>query len=120
MVLDGELVHFAADGLPDFGALRRRVAMKGQATDRARMRWPASLVVFGVVHLDGHAVRALPYRARRALLDELLPQGERWRLAPSWTERLDDVVEVTRAHELEGVVCKRLDSVYRPGRRSPH
>ena len=37
---------------------------------------------------------------------------------PSWTERFDDVVEVTRAHELEGVVYKRLDAPYRPGRRS--
>ena len=37
---------------------------------------------------------------------------------PSWTERFDDVVEVTRAHELEGVVYKRLDAPYRPWRRS--
>ena len=37
---------------------------------------------------------------------------------PAWTERFDDVVDVTRAHELEGVVYKRLDTPYRPGRRS--
>ena len=38
--------------------------------------------------------------------------------AIGWTGRLDDVVAVTPQHELEGVVYKRLDSRYRPGRRT--
>ena len=59
-----------------------------------------------------------PTRQRRALLRELVADGPGRRLAPSWTERLDDVLAVTREHELEGVVYKRLDSPYRPGRRS--
>ena len=59
-----------------------------------------------------------PTASAAALLADLLPEGERWRLAPAWTERLQDLVEVTRAHEHEGVVFKRLDAAYRPGRRS--
>src|SRR4051812_5364307 len=110
VILDGELVHFAADGRPDFAPLRRRLA----ATDagagaRAAQMAPVMLVVFDVLHLDGRAVRALPYHARRALRADVLPESERWRLAPSWTNRHDDVVKVTRAHELEGVVFKRLE-----------
>jgi ATP-dependent DNA ligase len=75
-----------------------------------RRRWRRSCwSFFDVLHLDGRAVRALPYHARRALLADVLPESERWRLAPSWTNRHDDVVKVTRAHELEGVVFKRLE-----------
>jgi bifunctional non-homologous end joining protein LigD len=61
----------------------------------------------------------LPYRRRRELLAEVLPEGAGCRLVPGWTDRFDDVVAVTREHGLEGVVFKRRDSAYRPGRRSP-
>jgi bifunctional non-homologous end joining protein LigD len=119
VVLDGELVHFAEHGLPDFGALRRRLTSRGpRAALEASVRAPATLVVFDVLHLDGHAVRALPYRQRRELLGEMLPEGSGWRLAPSWTEDHHDVIEVTRQHGLEGVVYKQLNSSYRPGKRS--
>jgi hypothetical protein len=86
----------------------------------AAARHPTTLVVFDVLHLNGQNLRPLSYGERRALLADLLLVGERWRMAPAWTDRLGDVVDVTRAHELEGVVFKRLDSTYRPGRRSVH
>src|SRR4051812_4815569 len=91
-------------------------ATRGPASARAPAT-PATLIVFDALHVDGLATRALPYRERRALLTDLLADGPHWRLASAWTERLDDVVAVTREHGLEGVVYKRLDSVYRPGRR---
>jgi bifunctional non-homologous end joining protein LigD len=119
VIFDGELVHLAADGRPDFSRLRRRLtAGSARSAASAAASSPVTLVVFDVLHLDGRAVRELPYRKRRALLDELVVPHPRWRLAPAWTERFDDVVEVTRAHELEGVVYKRLEAPYRPGRRS--
>jgi bifunctional non-homologous end joining protein LigD len=118
VILDGELVHFGADGRPDFAAIRRRLTSSPTAAARQAIAEPGQLVAFDVLHLDGHAVRALPYRERRALVRELVDHRPGLQLAPAWTERLEDVVEVTRAHELEGVVFKRLDAVYRPGRRS--
>jgi bifunctional non-homologous end joining protein LigD len=118
VILDGELVHFAADGRPDFAALRSRLTASDHAAARAGARHPTTLVAFDVLHLDGHATRRLPYRERRALLVELLADVPGVRVSPSWTERLDDVVAVTREHELEGVVYKRSDSRYRPGIRS--
>ena len=68
VILDGELVHLAADGRPDFGLLRRRLSAHGTAAaEHASVRHPATLIVFDVLHLDGYAVRALPYaRAPRA------------------------------------------------------
>jgi bifunctional non-homologous end joining protein LigD len=119
VILDGELVHLAADGGPDFAAVRRRLtASDAAAAARASARRPATLILFDVLHLDGVVARALASRERRALLADLLTEGPHCRIPPSWTERLDDVVAVTREHQLEGVVYKRRDSVYRPGRRA--
>src|SRR3954462_13322891 len=46
VLLDGELVHFAADGRPDFGPLRRRLrTVDSAAAARATVRAPVTLVV---------------------------------------------------------------------------
>jgi bifunctional non-homologous end joining protein LigD len=72
-----------------------------------------------VLHLDGRAVRVLPYHARRELLERTLPDGGRcWRVPAPLTGTLDAVLDVTRAHQLEGIVAKRVDAPYEPGRRS--
>lgn len=118
VLLDGELVQLAADGRPDFGALRRRLVLTGAAAASASASWPATFVAFDVLHLRGRSMRALPYHDRRLLLEQLAKETPGLQVTPAWFERFDDVVAVTRAHELEGVVFKRLDSVYRAGRRS--
>ena len=77
------------------------------------------LQVFDVLHLDGCSTRALPYRERRALLEELALDGPG--LAHPREHRRRAVGGVRRRVAelgLEGVVAKRLDSRYPPGRRS--
>ena len=120
LLLDGELVCLGADGRPDFHRLRRRLtASSRRAASLLAARDPATLIVFDLLHLDGRAVRALPYRCRRELLERTLPAtGRCWRIPAPLNGALDAVLEVTRAHELEGVVAKRLDAPYQPGRRS--
>ena len=113
VVLDAELVSLSADGHPDFGAIAARLGRRrGAVPDPAIV-----LQLFDVLHMDGWAVRALPYERRRELLDELageLPAGAR---VPR-TFAVDEGLEaVTRAMGLEGVVAKRVDLPYRVGRR---
>src|SRR3954453_3041571 len=74
LLLDGELVCLAPDGAPDFAALRKRLTGSQQRGPAAR----AALIIFDVLHADGRAVRALPYRQRRELLDELALRGTSW------------------------------------------
>lgn len=72
-----------------------------------------------MLHLDGRAVRTLSYHRRRELLAWTLPAtGACWRIPAPLNGPLDAVLEVTRAHEPEGIVAKRLDAPYEPGRRS--
>lgn len=98
---------------PDFARLRRRL------TGSRAHRHPALLQVFDVLHLDGQSTRSLPYVERRALLEELALDGPAWR-TPASLARADPVEFVARVAELglEGVVAKRLESRYVPGRRS--
>ncbi len=112
VTLDGELVCLRADGRPDFGRLRNRLA------GSSRSRHPAMLQVFDVLHLDGQSTRPLPYAERRALLEELALDGTAWRTPASVVaERTDDFLARVEELGLEGVVAKRLNSTYLSGRR---
>lgn len=113
VTVDGELVCLRPDGRPDFAPLRSRLI------GCARNRQPAMLQVFDLLHLDGCSTRSLPYRERRALLEELALDGPAWRMPASpVVDRAEDFVARVGELGLEGVVAKRLDSRYLPGRRT--
>ncbi|MGB0092106.1 MAG: hypothetical protein WBP81_06185 [Solirubrobacteraceae bacterium] len=113
VTLDGELVCLRSDGRPDFARLRRRLSGRPRNPD------PVILQVFDVLHFDGCSTRALPYRERRALLEELALDGPAWRTPASVVvNRAKDFVVRVAELGLEGVIAKRLDSTYIPGRRS--
>ena len=120
VVLDGELVCLASDGMPDFAALRARLGGAGRARTTARQRKPAILIIFDVLHCDGLAIRHLPYLQRREVLSELdLGEGPAWRTPRRFSGRDGrHLAAVTREHGVEGVVAKRLSAAYSAGRRS--
>ena len=75
-------------------------------------------VVFDVLEIDGEPVFAEPWSRRRELLEELIRPG-----APSivLSQVFDDgeaLLAAARARGLEGVMAKRVNAPYRPGRRS--
>ena len=120
VLVDGELVCLDADGRPDFHRLRRRLSA-GDATAAARLasEHPATLMVFDLLHLDGHVTRNLAYSDHRVLFEHQLPAaGPSWRFPAPLTGELESVLTVTRTHQLEGIVAKRLDAPYTPGHRS--
>jgi bifunctional non-homologous end joining protein LigD len=61
----------------------------------------------------------MPYRERRALLVGLGLDGPSWQTPPAFHGTGAAAVQTSKDQQLEGVVAKRLDSVYTPGRRSP-
>jgi bifunctional non-homologous end joining protein LigD len=106
-------------GRTSTGFAARLSARDARAAARLASEHPATLIVFDVLHLDGRAVRVLPYARRRALTKQQVPAADRsWRVPDPLSGELDDVLTVTRAHQLEGIVAKRLDAPYEAGRRS--
>jgi bifunctional non-homologous end joining protein LigD len=83
-------------------------------------RIPVSYIVFDLLHLDGASLLGETYDRRRALLEELGIAAPRVQVPPAAVGVSGaQLLEVARAHGLEGVVGKRRASRYEPGRRSP-
>jgi bifunctional non-homologous end joining protein LigD len=118
-LLDGELVALDDRGVPSFERLQPRMQAHGTAAvrDRAAAQ-PVVLMLFDVLWLDGHSTCPLPYRERRQLLERLALAGPSWQTPRTTVGGGDGVLATSRALGLEGVVAKRLDSPYQPGRRS--
>jgi bifunctional non-homologous end joining protein LigD len=95
------------------------MGLTSQAAIKARaVQTPVDYVIFDLLHLDGHSVRELPYVRRRDLLEELGLEGPRWRTPRYRHGGGASLLEAARRQGLEGIVAKRCDSPYRPGRRS--
>jgi bifunctional non-homologous end joining protein LigD len=118
VLLDGEVVALDDEGRPDFGTLQHRMHVRSPAPELLE-RIPVTYIVFDLLHLDGTALLAEPYERRRELLDGLGLAGPRVRVSPAAVGVSGaQLLEVARAHGLEGVVGKRRASRYEPGRRS--
>ena len=117
-VLDGEIVAFDGER-PSFERLQRRMHVSNDRAVRRLMgEVPVVYVLFDLLWFDGHSTISLPYRERRKLLDELDLQGASWQTPGAHEGEGSALLEASRGLGLEGVVAKRLDSVYEPGRRS--
>ncbi|HUP42148.1 MAG TPA: non-homologous end-joining DNA ligase, partial [Thermoanaerobaculia bacterium] len=116
-VLDGEVVALGEDGRSDFGALQDALA-KGEA---GRLHYQ----VFDLLHLDGWDLTAAPLEERKALLRELLEKrnaasgqgaGGRIRFSDHVEGQGEAFLRQACRFALEGVISKRRDRPYRPGR----
>jgi bifunctional non-homologous end joining protein LigD len=118
-VLDGEVVAFT-DGRPDFEALQPRMHVAApEAALRLAELIPVTYLAFDVLYLDGVPLTARPYAERRKILNSIISNGPRWLCPPDFPGTdLDAVRAASVANGIEGVVVKRLDSVYEPGVRS--
>ena len=118
-LLDGEIVALSG-GRPDFEALQPRMHVSSSAqAARLAEQTPVSYLAFDVLQLDGRPLAGLSYAERREILEDIMPAGGGWQAPPAFPgEDLDAVRSVSVATGLEGVVIKRLDSVYEPGVRS--
>jgi len=118
-ILDGEVLALDARGRADFQLLQSRMGLAHAPARAARRaaRVPVHLVLFDVPYLVEPLLRQ-PYARRRARLMELGLAGPHWSTPGALTGHGAEALAATREHGLEGLVCKRLDSVYEPGVRS--
>jgi bifunctional non-homologous end joining protein LigD len=119
-VLDGEVVAFDADGRPSFQNLQGRMHLTSEpAVRRLSQSDPVHYVIFDLLWLDGRSLCGLPYTERREKLVELSLNGPTWRTPANHVGDGAAMLEASRAQGLEGIIAKRLDSTYTPGRRTP-
>ncbi|MCU1672474.1 MAG: polymerase LigD, ligase domain protein [Frankiales bacterium] len=116
-LLDGEIVAFNPEGRSDFGLLQNRMHVGKPGTALLRST-PVQLLLFDVLHLEGTSLLDRTYDERRAALEGLELQGEHWSVPAAFLGGGQTVLDATRAQGLEGILAKRRDATYLPGRRS--
>jgi bifunctional non-homologous end joining protein LigD len=118
-ILDGEIVAFGEEHRPSFAALQHRMHVSSPAqAARLAKSTPVTYVIFDLLWLDGHPLMDLPYSERRERLAALKLTGASWQTPEHLVGSGREVLEASVAQGLEGVVAKRLDSTYEPGRRA--
>jgi len=106
VILDGEVVALDAHGVPNFSEMQNRV----RAT---RIEFWA----FDILRLDGRSLLRAKYRDRRKVL-ETFSAGTNLIVPPLIEGDGPAALEYSRTKKWEGVVAKKWDSTYHPGRRS--
>jgi len=106
VILDGEVVALDFHGVPNFHAMQNRAG-------GSRIEFWA----FDILHLDGRSLLGVKYRDRRRVL-ETLAEGTDLIVPPLIDGDGPDALAYSRERRWEGVVAKRWDSTYQPGRRS--
>ncbi len=104
-VLDGEVCRLTADGRSSFSELQQGSG-------------PLVYFAFDLLELDGVPTVDRPLAERKARLRGLLDRRVE---AVAFSESFDDgdaLLEAAGERGLEGIVAKRADGPYRPGRRS--
>lgn len=118
-LLDGEIVALDERGRPSFERLQRRMSVTDERLLRRRIEEvPIVYMAFDLLHLDGRSLTAEPYVERRRLLDGLHLEGPAWKVPSHSVGQGRQLLDASRELGLEGLVGKRLQSRYQPGRRS--
>lgn len=107
--LDGELIALDARGHSDFNGLQQTLSGEAQL--------PLAYVLFDLPYLEGSDLSRVRLLERKALLQQLLAHAPKHLAFSSHT--LGDgeaAFRMATEQQLEGIVSKRIDSPYRPGR----
>jgi bifunctional non-homologous end joining protein LigD len=106
-VVDGEVCALDDEGRPSFSAMQQ-----------AKPGTPIVYYLFDLLEVEGEPVVDLPLSERRRRLEQLLDRRNR---TVQFSESFDDgpaLLAAAKERRLEGVMGKRLESRYQPGRRS--
>jgi DNA ligase D-like protein (predicted ligase) len=108
-IIDGEIVAMDESGRPSFNRLQNFSANADAIT----------LFAFDLLMWHGENLLRQPLEKRRALLrSRAMPKMPAARFSESFQVTADQMVSAVRSQGLEGVVAKRRNSSYEPGRRS--
>ena len=107
-VIDGELVALASDGRPNFNLLQNYRSAESHII----------YYVFDVMTLEGRDLMQLPLSERREVLRSILPTNEHLGISIAVQMTAQEMIALVREQGIEGIVAKRTDSIYQPGKRT--
>ncbi|HEY5407732.1 MAG TPA: DNA ligase D [Ginsengibacter sp.] len=110
VVIDGEIVVVDDTGNPSFQLLQHY----GEDPDH-----PILYYIFDLLKLNGHETTGLSLVERKELLQKIIPQNEVIKYSDHIIENGKSFFQVSKEKDLEGIMAKKADSKYYPGKRTP-
>jgi bifunctional non-homologous end joining protein LigD len=102
-VLDGEIVVLDERGHADFDALQRYKQHEHHLV----------YYVFDILWLDGMDLKHLPLLERKAILQSVIPKHPNLRYSDHIEGAGIEFFQQIKKYDIEGIVCKKKDSIYR-------
>lgn len=118
VVFDGEVAYVnPTTGIVEFKTLIERYRMKKEPKIReGAALLPVRYFVFDILYYDGIDMRQRPLMERKQLLDEVIDPNSYIQKMPFIEEEGYSLFKLIQKMRLEGVACKRKDSLYSEGR----
>jgi DNA ligase D-like protein (predicted ligase) len=107
-VIDGELVAFDEQGKPNFNLLQNFRSSESHIM----------LYAFDVLVRKGEELIGVPLSKRREILASTVKSHDHVGISQVSSQTATEMLAFVKGHGLEGIIAKRTDSVYEPGRRS--
>jgi len=118
-VIDGEIVVFDDSGRTSFERLQSRINLSRRADiERGARETPVAFAAFDIVELDGRDIMQTALRIRKKTLRDVLTTSHGVLFADHIETEGEEFFRQVQRNGAEGMVAKRADSVYQPGRRS--
>lgn len=109
VIVDGEIVVVDENGSANFSALQNwRSEADGELV----------YYVFDILWYDGIDVKGLPLPERKEILNRIIPNDSIFRISNDFQTSGIEFLEVARKMGLEGIMAKKITSLYQPGNRT--
>ena len=118
VVLDGEVAYVNPyTGAAEYGTLQERYRLKKEPRIRdAKKIHPVKFFVFDILYYNGEDLRQTPLLERKKLLNYILEDNAYYKKMLFVEREGKALFDLVKRSDLEGVACKRKDSVYSEGR----
>lgn len=117
-IVDGEIIATDRAGKPSFSKLQQRMLISENKVTRSLLNVKIYYYLFDILFFNGENLINKKYERRRETLENLKIDHPFCRIPPNYKGKGNVIMSVAKKHGLEGIVCKKFDSIYIPGKRS--
>ena len=119
VILDGEIVVLNEQGIPDFHVHQHRMHVQNTHEIMSlSVKNPSTYYVFDILYDEGKNLENLGYLERRQILGSILKTNDTIRISEYIDEKGTQILASSKELNLEGIVAKNKNSIYREGIRS--
>lgn len=117
-LFDGEIVYLDENGKPQFQKIINRLRSTSQKKIEMKSKSnPVYCYLFDCLYLDGRPLTDEPFISRYELLESVIKKGTYYRLSETMNDG-KKLFEAAKKHNLEGIMAKKKESRYEPGKRT--